>query len=468
MMNWKTLLQPKRLHALQNPNLNDIRSEFERDFDRIVFSHPFRRLQDKTQVHPMPIYDFVHNRLTHSLEVSSVARSLGKRVGLEIMSQNPELRQEGFTNHDLGAVAAAAALAHDVGNPPFGHSGESSISDYFRHSALSDEIRSQVSEHEWADLTNFEGNAQGFRILTRPEEGLKLTMPVLAGFTKYPCISHLSERNKSKCSQKKYGFFKNELPYYEQIANELGIVRHSDGVAARDTSYKFAPAGAHNQSDPAWARHPLAFLVEAADDICYSIIDLEDGCGLGLVSYESTESLLGAIMKDRFDKKKLATMTSRTEKVAVLRAITINVLVEEASRVFLANEAAILSGTFDQPLVDLVPSKDVLEEIRKVSITKIYQSQQVLEKEAAGFEVLEGLMHSFTTAVYVEHTNQESRPRRHQNVLRLLPETYRLRIKTETQLYEKLLIITDFVSGMTDSNALQLFQTLRGIVLPGK
>jgi dGTPase len=397
----------------------------------------------------MPIYDFVHNRLTHSLEVSSVARSLGKKVGLEIMSQNSELRQEGFTNHDLGAVAAAAALAHDVGNPPFGHSGESSISDYFRHSALSDDIRNQVSEHEWADLTNFEGNAQGFRILTRPEEGLKLTMPVLAGFTKYPCISHLSERDKSKCSQKKYGFFKNELPYYEQIASELGIVKHTE-------------------SEPAWSRHPLAFLVEAADDICYSIIDLEDGCGLGLVSYESTETLLGAIMKDRFDKKKLATMTSRTEKVAVLRAITINVLVEEASRVFLANEAAILLGTFDQPLVDLVPSKEVLDEIRSVSITKIYQSQQVLEKEAAGFEVLEGLMHSFTTAVYVEHTNQESRPRRHQNVLRLLPETYRQRIKTETQLYEKMLIITDFVSGMTDSNALQLFQTLKGIVLPGK
>jgi dGTPase len=449
MMNWKTLLQPKRLHALQSPSLNDIRSEFERDFDRIVFSHPFRRLQDKTQVHPMPIYDFVHNRLTHSLEVSSVARSLGKKVGLEIINNDSELKAAGFTNHDLGAVAAAAALAHDVGNPPFGHSGESSISDYFRHSALSTEIRSQVSEHEWADLTNFEGNAQGFRILTRPEEGLKLTMPVLAAFTKYPCISHLTHRDKDKCSQKKYGFFKNELPYYEQIAQALGTVKHAGG-------------------EPAWARHPLAFLVEAADDICYSIIDLEDGCGLGLVSYETTENLLGAIMKDRFDRKKLGSMTSRTEKVAVLRAITINVLVEEASKVFLENEAAILSGTFDKPLVDLVPSIGVLEEIRNVSISKIYQSQQVLEKEAAGFEVLEGLMHSFTSAVYGEHSNQESRPRRHQNVLRLLPETYRQRIKTETKLYEKLLIITDFVSGMTDSNALQLFQTLKGIVLPGK
>lgn len=448
-MNWKTLLQPRRLHALQNPSLNDIRSEFERDFDRLVFSHPFRRLQDKTQVHPMPIYDFVHNRLTHSLEVSSVARSLGKKVGLEIIGADSELKAAGFTNHDLGAVAAAAALAHDVGNPPFGHSGESSISDYFRHSGLSAEIRNHISDHEWADLTNFEGNAQGFRILTRPEEGLKLTMPVLAAFTKYPCISHLSDRDKTRCSQKKYGFFKNELPYFEQIANELGIIKQGN-------------------DQPAWSRHPLAFLVEAADDICYSIIDLEDGCGLGLVSYEATERLLGAIMKERFNQKKLASMSSKTEKVAVLRAITINVLVEEASKVFLDNEAAILSGTFDQPLVDLIPSIDVLEEIRTISISKIYRSQQVLEKEAAGFEVLEGLMHSFTTAVYMEHINQESRPRRHQNVLRLLPETYRQRIKTETKLYEKLLIITDFVSGMTDSNALQLFQTLRGIVLPGK
>ncbi len=446
-MKWIDLMQPVRQKSGVSDH-EDIRSAFERDYDRIIFSSAFRRLQDKTQVHPMPKYDFVHNRLTHSLEVSSVARSLGKKAGYTVIERHLELEESGFTYHDLGAVVAAAALAHDVGNPPFGHSGEAGISDYFKASSLRDKLATHLSEKEWTDLTNFEGNAQGFRILTQTNGGLRLTYPVLAAFTKYPHASKFEGKDKERKSHKKYGYFQSEASLFEDMATVLKLMPYE-------------------QAQDVWMRHPLAFLVEAADDICYSIIDLEDGHELGLVSYDETEELLAGILRESFQPEKLKKMSGNAERVGVLRALAINKLVDETADVFLAHEDQVLAGTFDQALTDIIDSQSTLEEISKISVERIYRSQQVLQREAAGFEVLDGIMEAFGKAVYFTFHARDGATSRHKNIIRLLPVEHQTSLKAADSLYQRLLIITDFVSGMTDSAALNFFQTIKGISLPG-
>ena len=446
-MKWIDLMQPVRQKSGAIDH-EDIRSAFERDYDRIIFSSAFRRLQDKTQVHPMPKYDFVHNRLTHSLEVSSVARSLGKKVGRTVIERSPELTEAGFTYHDLGAVVAAAALAHDVGNPPFGHSGESGISDYFKSSDLRTQLLEHLSANEWADLTQFEGNAQGFRILTQLNGGLRLTYPVLAAFTKYPHPSHFEGLAHERKSHKKYGYFQSEAGLFADMAERLKLTSFEGNAGIT-------------------LRHPLAFLVEAADDICYSIIDLEDGHQLGLVSYQQTEALLAAILKESFQPEKLKKMNGDAERVGVLRALVINKLVDESAQVFLDHESDILSGAFDTALTEMIESHATLAEISKISVQRIYRSPQVLQREAAGFEVLEGIMEAFTRAVYFSYEAPDRATSRHKNILRLLPAEHQADLQTANSLYQRLLIITDFVSGMTDSAALNFFQTIKGISLPG-
>ncbi len=273
-MTWPQLLSSHRLGQKQDAH-DQSRSAFEQDYDRIIFSHPFRRLQDKTQVHPLPVEDFVHTRLTHSLEVSSVGRSLGKKVGEQILKRHPELN-ENFSLFDFGAIVAAASLAHDLGNPPFGHAGEDAISDFFLQHPKGQSLKPFVNENACADLTQFEGTAQGFRLLNQKQYGLKLTAATLGAFTKYPCPAFFPGREKSKKSQKKFGYFESEKEIFETVATQLGLTKIND----------------HS-----WNRHPLAFLVEAADDICYGIIDLEDGCRLGLVSIEEAVELMAAILK---------------------------------------------------------------------------------------------------------------------------------------------------------------------------
>ena len=279
-MNWNQLLSDKRGKDQKKSNLEGTRSAFEQDYDRVIFSHPFRRLQDKTQVHPLPENDFVHTRLTHSLEVSSVGRSLGKKVGKAILERNSELAKN-FDLHDFGGIVAAASLAHDIGNPPFGHSGEDAISEFFS-SGQGMRYKSLVNDLEWTDLTNFEGNAQGFRILNKDRyQGLRLTHATLAAFSKYPRQSIIEKCDPNRRSQKKYGFFQSERHIFASIAETVGLIPFEDY---------------------SWSRHPLAFLVEAADDICYNLIDLEDGCRLGLVTYEerSEERRVGKECRSRW------------------------------------------------------------------------------------------------------------------------------------------------------------------------
>jgi dGTPase len=438
-MNWLQLLSQQ---TLTDDKGNLVRTAFDRDFDRIIFSHPFRRLQDKTQVHPLPEQDFVHTRLTHSLEVSSVGRSLGRAVGEALVNRHKELAGLVDAN-DIGAIVAAASLAHDIGNPPFGHSGEASISSYFLERA--DLYKTQFSEIEWSDLIQFEGNAQGYRLLNKPGyQGLKLTAPTLAAFTKYPRPSKIAQRDKKRKSQKKFGFYHSEHDIFKDMAEGLGLVSVGE-----------------NQ----WCRHPLAFLVEAADDICYHIIDLEDGCNLGLVSHEQTIALYAAIIGDKFKPEKLAKIPSKKEQIGVLRAMSISHLIQECVDMFLENEDALLSGDFDKSLADEIASKDALNEIITVSIQKIYRSQTVLETEAAGYQILSGLLDTFIPCGMATYAGEVSQ--RDKTFYRLLPEEVQGEIKTANSSYQACRALLDFVAGMTDSSAIHLYRKVKGIALPG-
>lgn len=440
-MEWIALLSSQR-SAQRTTSQAATRSAFEQDYDRIIFSHPFRRLQDKTQVHPLPEHDFVHTRLTHSLEVSSVGRSLGKKAGEVIVERWPDLAKD-FSSFDFGAVTAAASLAHDLGNPPFGHAGEDALSDFFLHHATGERYKSLVSDAQWEDLTHFEGNAQGFRILSRNHYGLRLTYATLGAFTKYPCPALLPGRDKSRKSQKKFGYFQTEAESFKTIATELQL----------------APAG-----PAAWCRHPLAFLVEAADDICYSIIDLEDGCRLGLVSFNDIVELLAPILGDKLNREKLSRESSLNEKLGVLRALTIGELIDATAGVFVDNEQKILSGQFDSALTDLSVHKQALKTIAKVSVEKIYRTQSVVAIEASGHEVLPGLMDEFVRTA--AHLVEEKHSRKYNNLSLLLPEELRLEIQQcKSDPYAVLRLVVDFVSGLTDRHALSLYRKIKGISL---
>ena len=437
-MPWHNLLSSQRSGSKPG-NHEPSRSAFEQDYDRIIFSHPFRRLQDKTQVHPLPEHDFVHTRLTHSLEVSSVGRSLGKKVGEVILQRYSQLANQ-FTSYDFGAVVAAGSLAHDLGNPPFGHSGEEAISDFFRYNSFGKSFETQVSAEQWQDLANFEGNAQGFRLLTKNQFGLKLTFSTLGAFTKYPCSAFFPSRNKSKRSQKKYGFFQTELLKFEEVANATALSK---------------------TSDYGWQRHPLAFLVEAADDICYSIIDLEDGCRLGLVSFNETVELLSGILGDKLNLTKLKNISGLNEQLGILRAMAINTLADDCTKIFLDNEQDIGSGKFDTALTDAGFFKAQLKTIGDVSVKKIYQSRAVTEIEAAGFEALPTLLEEFIRAAL--HITQNNQPRKYATIARLMPVELMQAIQQTSNVYDMLRLVIDLVSGLTDRHALSLFKRIKGV-----
>jgi dGTPase len=448
MMNWTQLLNGHRVGEAHKPTEPDARTAFERDYDRIIFSHPFRRLQDKTQVHPLPEHDFVHTRLTHSLEVSSVGRSLGRKVGEVLMQRHSELHKK-FSAFDFGAVVAAAALAHDIGNPPFGHSGEKAISEFFSFHPAGMGFQPMVSPEEWEDLTHFEGNAQGFRLLNkRHYQGLKLTYATLGAFSKYPRQSLVAHKDPTRRSQKKYGFFQTEKEVFQETAQALGLLQP------------------HAHAPWTWVRHPLTFLVEAADDICYHLIDLEDGVSMGLVSFEDALGLIAPILGDRLQPEKLKKIPSLEEQMGLLRALAIGVLIDESSAMFLDQEQAILEGRYDRSLTDDIPSAQALSEIIRVSIEKIYRSRMVLETEAAGFEVLPGLMEEFSGAIYHTWCQPQGILSKHKSLARLVPAylTAGWDIAPPTP-YEALMATIDFVSGMTDTHAISLFRKIKGISL---
>ncbi len=445
MMQWEQLLSLRK-QGVTNKRLrieeDETRLGFDVDYDRIIFSSAFRSLQDKTQVIPLSKTSFVHTRLTHSLEVSVVGRSLGRTVGKAILDVHPSLHKvHGYTFNDFGAIVAAASLAHDIGNPPFGHSGEKAIGDYFLH-GNGKRFKTALTDKEYQDLITFEGNANGFKILSESkngvEGGLRLTYATLGAFTKYPKES-LPKKPTSHIADKKYGVFQGDTTFFTEVADELGLTERG---AAGDLSYN---------------RHPLAFLVEAADDICYTIIDFEDGINLGLIEEEFALEYLIALVKNTIDTKKYQGLTNVSDRLAYLRSLAIGVLIQEAAQIFIKNEKAILDGSFTQALLDKSSYKAQIDDIIKISVEKVYKSTEVIEKEIAGYSILETLLETFTIALENYHDNTGLR---HYDSLVLAH--FDDAIKEPQTVYQYLMGCCAYVSGLTDGNALQIFQKIKG------
>lgn len=438
-MTWEQLLSlkrqgdtGKRLRIEQD----DTRLGFEVDYDRIIFSSAFRSLQDKTQVIPLSKTDFVHTRLTHSLEVSVVGRSIGRLVGKKIIEKYPHLKEvHGYHMNDFGAIVAAAALAHDIGNPPFGHSGEKAIGEYFSI-GKGQQYKDQLTPKQWQDLVDFEGNANGFSILTgsRPgiEGGLRLSYATLGAFTKYPKES-LPKKPTKNIADKKYGFFQSDVAFFKEVADELGMIPNKTG------------------EDVGYERHPLAFLVEAADDICYTIIDFEDGINLGLVSEDYALEYLIKLVKDTIDAAKYQSLTTKEDRISYLRALAIGNLINDAVRVFVENEAAILQGKFHFALTDKSKYKAQMDDIIKLSVKNIYQSREVIEKELSGYQIINNLLDKFITAY--NNTYDGKATNYDKLLMKILPEKHHLE---KESLYERLLHICHFISMLTDGKAVEL------------
>ena len=440
MMDWKRLLSGKRFGMEEYHERKHERTDFQRDYDRLIFSSPFRRLQNKTQVFPLPGSIFVHNRLTHSLEVSCVGRSLGNNVAKGLMRKYPD----GSVNFpEMGAIVSAACLAHDMGNPPFGHSGERAISAYFSE-GNGRYLEKQVREEggRWEDFIHFEGNANAMRLLThqfigRRKGGFAMTYSTLASIIKYPYASTLSGKKG------KFGFFQSEEASYLRIAEELGI-------------------GQEPEAPGRYFRYPLVYLVEAADDICYQIMDIEDACKLHiLTTEEAIQLLLGFFEGDRLThiQQVMRMVDDTNEKIAYLRSCIVGLLVDECSRVFLENEERILDGTYHTSLIQDISAhaRQAYADCSATAYRKIYKAKEVLDIELAGYHIFSHLIDSLTEAVMnPKHAYS-------QLLLQRIPEQYDTNAATT---YGKIQCVLDYISGMTDVYALDLYRKITGMSLP--
>ncbi|MCX2718721.1 dGTP triphosphohydrolase [Lentiprolixibacter aurantiacus] len=447
-MNWEQLLslkrfgdRNKRLRKEQDPT----RLGFEVDYDRVIFSAAFRSLQDKTQVIPLSKTDFVHTRLTHSLEVSVVGRSLGRLVGKELLRVHPYLEEtHGYQYNDFGAIVAAAALAHDIGNPPFGHSGEKAIGEYFS-SGSGSRYRDALTDKEYEDLISFEGNANGFKLLTESREGvsggLRLSYATLGAFTKYPKES-LPKKPTKHIADKKYGFFQTQADFFRELAEELGL--ESRG----------------RTGDNSYSRHPLTFLVEAADDICYTIIDFEDGINLGLIPEEYALEYLIKLVKDSINTNKYNNLVHMQDRLSYLRALAINTLIADAVRIFMENEDKILNGIFDTALLDRSQYKAQIADIIDLSVERIYRSDEVIEKEIAGYRILADILEVFTDALTRDKEGNASNYDR--LMIGLLPPVFR---NSSGSVYEILLNTSCYVASLSDGAAVHIHNKITGKTL---
>lgn len=443
-MKWQTLISNKRFgQELKHSERHDDRSEFKRDYDRLIFSAPFRRLQNKTQVFPLPGSIFVHNRLTHSLEVASVGMSLGVDVSTVLCERHPELR--GTLFEQIGTIVSAACLAHDMGNPPFGHSGEGAIQTFFTEGA-GNYLQSRLSKRFWDDITHFEGNANAFRLLThrfngRRIGGFVMTYATLASIVKYPFASSLAGNHG------KFGFFSSEEETYIKVADELEIMKLSlSGEPIR------------------YARHPLVYLVEAADDICYEIMDIEDAHKLKILSFEETAHLLMGFFDEetqRHIKQRIADegLTDNNEKVVYMRACAVGKLENKCVEAFVANEEEILNGTFEGSLIDHIDEtqRQAYKHCSALSYQRIYHSKPVLDVELAGYKIMQTLMETMIEAAV--------NPERFysQQLLRRFSSQYDIQ---SPDLETRIMAVIDYISGMTDVYALEIYQKINGISLP--
>ena len=445
MMDWKQLISNKRLgQEHRHTERHDDRTEFKRDYDRLVFSAPFRRLQNKTQVFPLPGSIFVHNRLTHSLEVASVGMSLGNDVSQRIMAErHPELRGTQF--EQIGQIVSTACLAHDLGNPPFGHSGEKAIQTFFTEGA-GKQLQPLVSPEFWNDITHFEGNANAFRLLThqfrgRRPGGFVMTYSTIASIVKYPYASSAAGKKG------KFGFFRSEQATYQRLADEMGIIRLSaDGEPLR------------------YARHPLVYLVEAADDICYEIMDLEDAHKLKIISFDETSRLMLDFFDEETQQRILQRiedeqLTDENERIVYLRACVIGKLENACVNAFVEHEDAILSGTLDKGLINHISprQRDAYRRCADLSVARIYKSRPVLDVELSGYKIMATLMEQMVEAVM--------HPERYysQQLIGRVSSQYDI---NAADLETRLMAVIDYISGMTDVYALDVYQKINGISLP--
>ncbi|MCE8884579.1 deoxyguanosinetriphosphate triphosphohydrolase [Phocaeicola vulgatus] len=441
-MNWKQLISNKRfgMEELHEARKDD-RTEFQRDYDRLIFSAPFRRLQNKTQVFPLPGSVFVHNRLTHSLEVSCVGRSLGNDVASQLLKKHPALADSHIS--EIGSIVSAACLAHDLGNPPFGHSGEKAISTYFSE-GQGMALKKELSPMEWDDLTHFEGNANAFRILTHQFEGRRkggfvMTYSTLASIVKYPFSSQLAGKKS------KFGFFLSEEADYQKIARELGIIR----LSKPDEPLRYA-------------RHPLVYLVEAADDICYQMMDIEDAHKLKLLTHDETKGLYMQFFDEKRRKRieeVCRIVTDVNEQIAYLRSSVIGALIKECTRVFTENEEKILTGEFEGTLIMHIcsPLKEAYDNCSAIAFQRIYRSSDVLDIELAGFRVISTLIDLMINAVRSPEKAYS------QLLINRISGQYNVNAPT---LYGKIQAVLDYISGMTDVYALDLYRKIKGNSLP--
>ncbi len=454
-MNWTSLLSHHRLGGPPAAGVGP-RSAFQRDFDRIVFSSAFRRLQDKTQVFPLAKNDYVRTRLTHSLEVASVGRSLGVLAGDHVLRAHPETAATGCSAGDFGAIVSAACLAHDIGNPPFGHAGEAAIQSWFNTSALGASVLARLAAEERADFERFEGNAQTFRILARlgmPDNagGMQLTCATLAAVAKYPRAAHLPFPAPAGISARKHNFFHADRERFDAVAQATGLIRRRAGACC-------------------WCRHPLAFLVEAADDISYCVIDVEDAFRAGEMRYAEIEPLYRGIVSDPAAWTKAGAISTDEKRVEYLRARTIDALVGEAAEAFAAREQAMLEGGFDQELIAVIPHAQALEAFRALARDRVYHSAVVLNLQSPGAAILGELLDAFVGAVEaaaggaVEAAASGAFAPGARALLEFLPGQFLSADgRPAAELYARVLAITDFISGMTDSYAVAVAAKVRAL-----
>ena len=445
-MNWDQLLTSQRLGETWSGTRKGRRSPFQIDYDRVIFASAFRRLQDKTQVVPLAENDYVRTRLTHSLETSCVGRSLGSIAGETICKTH---KLEDVHPTDVGAIVAAACLAHDIGNPPFGHSGEDAIRDWFRSSPIAAALKPKLSAEQRKDIEHYEGNAQGLRLLTQLEMpdrdgGMRLTCASLAAFAKYPCSSSAAVGKKGDASNRKFNFFQSEKETFRSIAEAVGLIRN-------------------RQNPDRWSRHPLAFLVEAADDITYRLIDLEDGYRLGLIPLERAEELLNGIAGGKVNWAKAKAM-SGASRVEYLRARTFGKLIGEVVERFVQNEPEYLRGGHDRSIVEEIPSHKILDELVAELRANLYTDRRVLEIEAAGFEVAMGILDELVRSASDEQDHKAAASMRSKKILQLVPQEF---LCADCDKYTLIMKILDYYCSMTDSSAVSLFKKIRGISLPG-
>ncbi len=438
---WQMLMTPDRVGSRDPGKITPQRSPFQRDFDRIVFSGSFRRLQDKTQVFPLVKTDYVRTRLTHSIETSSVGRSLGSAAGV-FLCDNFDMGE--VRPSDVGAVVAAACLAHDIGNPPLGHAGEEAIRYWFTHSATARELHGGLSAAEYADLERYEGNAQGFRILSRLEMpdrngGMQLTCATLGALAKYP--------GSSRSSFKKFNFFQSERRLFSEVAAHCGMIR---------------------ATPEQWVRHPLSYLVEAADDIAYLIVDFEDGRRLGLITAAELENTFLSLLDSPSARMELGTIKAPQRRAEFLRAKVIGLLVQQTVRAFIDHHDELLNGTLLSPLLDFTPGTGILNQIRQRSEESIYRHHRVVEVIAAGFEMVSGMLDIFVPCVNelseerLRGTRASSRSHR---IGAILPDYGFVDPEVDASPYLRLLRVLDYISSMTDGYAVKLYQRLKGISL---